>query len=203
MDFRYQDDTHEYRLEGTLIPSLTQMLEADGLNAHLDAAPPDVVRAKAEWGTRLHLALQKVEYGFGVDKEFMQHCAGWIDICKRMGWGYPSNPIWKICELPVLAQIDGFVFGFTPDRVAPEAVVEIKGTYSPQVSHGIQVALQVIGMGYPRSTPRYVAYFDKAGLKRLHQCGPTVKRNNQEIDVYAEADRIIFEHALAWEGAPA
>lgn len=199
MGFVYKDDTHEYLLDGTHIPSLTQMLSADGLNAHLDAAPAGVVQAKAEWGTRLHLALQLAEYGYEFEAEFQPHAAAWLDVCRKMKWG--PLPIWKKCELPVLAQTEGFVWGFTPDRAAPDAVVEIKGTYSPQVSHGIQVALQVVGMGYPRSTPRYVAYFDKAGLKKLHLCGPTVKRNGQEIDVYAEVDRIIFEHALALEGA--
>lgn len=203
MDFTYKDDTHEYRVGDIVVPSLTRMLSADGLSAHLDMAPPAVLRAKADWGTALHLALQKVEYGYGVDKEFIPHCANWLDMSQKMGWGYPGNPIWKKCELPMLAQVEGFVFGFTPDRAAPEAVVEIKGTYSPHISHGIQTALQVIGMGYPRSTPRYIAYFDKAGMKRLHQCGPTVKRDGQELNVYDEADRIIFEHALAWEGKAA
>lgn len=202
MDFRYKDATHEYLLEGVRIPSLTQMLSADGLSAHLDAVPTAVVQAKAEWGTRLHLALQQAEYACDFEEEFAPHCAAWLDTCRRMGWRKAGVSIWKNCELPVLAQVEGFVFGFMPDRAAPEAIVEIKGTYSPQVSHGIQTALQVVGIGYPRSTPRYVVYFDKAGLKKLHLCGPTVKRNNQEIDVYAEADRIVFEHALAWEGIP-
>lgn len=199
MDFQYKDATHEYLVDGQHVPSLTQMLEADGLNGHLDSVPPAVLQAKAEWGTRLHLALQKAEYGCGVDDGFQVHCAAWLEVCRKMQWG--PLPVWKNCELPVLAQVEGFVFGFTPDRAAPEAIVEIKGTYSPQVSHGIQTALQVVGMGYPRSTPRYVVYFDKTGLKKLHQCGSTVKRDNREIDVYAEADRIIFEHALTWEGA--
>ncbi len=64
------------------------------------------------------------------------------------------------------------------------------------------MALQVIGMGYDRKTPRLVCYFDKAGLKRLVTCGPTIKRDGQEIDVFAEAERIILEHALYWEGKP-
>jgi len=203
MDFQYKDDVHEYRVNGILIPSLTGILAADGLDAHLENVPAATLRAKSEWGTRLHLALQQAEYACDFEEEFNPHCAAWLDTCRLVGWRQFGVSIWKNCELPVFANVDGFLFGFTPDRVAPEAVVEIKGTYSPQVSHGIQTALQVIGMGYPRSTPRYVAYFDKAGLKKLHRCGPTIKRNNQEIDVYAEADRIIFEHAFAWEGAVA
>lgn len=203
VDFTYQDDAHEYRLEGVLLPTLTGMIGADGLDDYLDFAPPLVVKAKAMWGNRLHLALAKAEYGFGVDPDFINHSAAWLDLSRKMGWGYPANPIWKKCEVPMLALVDGFAFGFTPDRAAPEAVVELKGTYSPHVSHAIQTALQVIGMGYPRSTPRYIAYFDKEGMKRLHQCGPMVKRDGKEIDVFDEAERIIFEHALPWEGKAA
>ena len=202
MSFVYSEERHEYTLDGRAVPSLTQMLEADGLNEHLGAVPAATLEAKRDWGSRLHLALQKAEYGFGVDEEFKQHCIGWLDLCRKMKWGDPStglHPIWENCELPALARYEGFVWGFTPDRASPQAVVEIKGTYSPQVSHGIQVALQVIGMGYPRTTPRFVCYFDKAGIKRLVQCGPTIKRNNVEIDVFAESERIVLEHALYWD----
>jgi len=198
VNLTYNELAHEYTADGRVIPSLTGMLAADGLTAHLDRVPAATLEAKRDFGTRLHLALQKVEYGYGVEEEFKQHCVDWLDVCRRMEWGCP-DPIWKNAELPAVAQYEGFVFGFTPDRAAPQAVVEIKGTYSPQVSHGIQVALQVIGMGYPRTTPRYVCYFDRTGLRRLVQCGPTVKRDNQQIDVFSEAERIVMEHALWWE----
>lgn len=199
VNFHYDDAAHLYTLDGKTIPSLTGMLDADGLSGHLDQVPAATLDAKRDWGKRLHLALQKVEYGFGVDEEFKQHCVDWLDLCRKMKWTVGGNPIWKNCELPALARYEGFIWGFTPDRAAPEAVVEIKGTYSPQVSHGIQVSLQVLGMGYARTTPRYVAYFDKAGLKRLVTCGPAVKRDNEQIEVFTEAERIVMEHALYWE----
>jgi hypothetical protein len=189
-------DQHIYRLDGVIIPSLTQMLYADGQSDHLRRIDPAVVKAKAEWGTALHLALQKMEYGYGVDPEYKQHSADWHDLLRKMKWGTPLGRPWKNCELPVLANVQGFVYGFTPDRAAPEAVIEIKGTADQNVSHHIQTALQVLGMGYPRSTPRYIAYFDKTGLKKLVTCGPTVKRDGEVLDVYAEADRILFERAL-------
>lgn len=196
--FKYIENTHGYFMDEIPVPSLTQMLGEDGLNGHLDSAPPGVVEAKATWGTGLHIALLKAEYGFGVEEAYKEHCVNWLEVCTKMKWGY-FPPIWKNAELPALCRFEGFVFGFTPDRAAPEAIVEIKGTYSPQVSHGIQTALQVIGMGYSRDTPRYVAYFDKKGLTKLHTCMPTIKRDGKAIDVYAEAERIIFEHALSWE----
>jgi hypothetical protein len=203
MKFEYREAEHLYLLDGDPIPSLTGMLGEDGCNAHLANALPSVVEAKAKWGTRLHLALQKVEYGYGVDSDFKQHCVDWLVVCERMKWGVKGEhlPIWKVCELPRLAEVSGFVFGFTVDRAAPQAVVELKGTYSPHYGHGIQTALQVIGMQYHRETPRYVCYFDKAGLKKLVTCRPTIVRDGQKLDVWSECDRIIFEHAKVLEAA--
>lgn len=201
MKLEYREAEHLYLLDGQAIPSLTQMLDADGCNGHLDGVPADVLNAKAEWGTRLHLALQKVEYGFGVDEEFKQHCVEWLEVCERMKWGKNHMPIWKCCELPTVGMVQGFAFGFTPDRAAPESVVEVKGTYAPHFGHGIQTALQVLGMGYSRETPRFVAYFDKEGFKKLITCGPTIKRDGQVLDVWSEAERILFEHAFALETA--
>ena len=60
--FTYDDARHEYTLDGQKIPSLTQMLDRDGWNAHLDQAPAGVVNAKAIWGTRLHCALLAAEH---------------------------------------------------------------------------------------------------------------------------------------------
>ena len=146
--FRYDDNTHTYTLDGKVIPSLTQMLSLDGWSDHLKAAPAAVVAAKAEWGTELHNALSYVEHGFDdlITPEYEPHCKAWMTACRRMGWINPL-PIWEKAELPALGRFQGIVWGFTPDRVSPKAVVEIKGTYSPHASHSIQTALQVIGMG--------------------------------------------------------
>lgn len=198
MTFSYQADQHLYLLDGEPIPSLTQMLDQDGCNEHLDNVPADVLDAKKEWGTQLHLALQRLEYGYGIMEGFQQHCVDWLEVCERMKWGGGRKqlPVWKNCELPTLANIEGMVFGFTPDRAAPEAVVELKGTYAPHYGHGIQTALQVMGMGYPRSTPRYIAYFDKDGLKKLITCGSQINRDGRVLSVWDEAERIVFERAF-------
>lgn len=201
MKLQYIEADHLYLMDGIAVPSLTGLLDADGCNEHLDLAPKAVVDAKAKWGTALHLALQKVEYGFGVDDGFKQHCIDWLETCERMKWGKNHFPIWKTCELPTLGVYQGLVFGFTPDRAAPEAVVEIKGTYSMHYGHGIQTALQVLGMGYDRKTPRYVAYFDKTGMKKLVTCGESIKRDGKVLNVWDEAERVLFEHAYVLEAA--
>jgi hypothetical protein len=174
------------------------MLAADGLCSYLDQVPRDTLDQKRVWGTNLHEALLFSEHGYDIQVEFKEHRFQWLKLCRQMKWG--PSPVWENAERPALAQYQGFVFGFIPDRAAPEAVVEIKGTANIHVSHEIQTALQVIGMGYPRTTPRYVCYFDKDGLKKLVTCGKMIIRDGQKLNVYVEANRIIFEHALEWNG---
>ena len=198
-NFRYVEEGHLYFLDEQQLPSLTGMLSADGCSEHLDRVPPAILKAKTEWGSRLHLALQMAEYGFGIDEEFKQHCVDWLDLCRKMKWVKDGHPIWTVCEIPKLARVSGFVWGYTPDRVHPQAVVEIKGTYDPHFGHGIQTALQVVGEGLPRDTKRAVVYFDKEGLKKMATCSDNIKRDGEILNVWDEAERIIFEHALPWE----
>ena len=200
-EVHYDDHEHTYTVEGVRVPSLTEMLAFDGLSDHLDKVPKAMLEAKKEWGTRLHLALTKAEYDFGVEEEFKNHCADWLDLVRKCKWGKPDrNPIWKLAELPALGQYEGLFWGFTPDRAAPEAVVEFKGTYSQNISHNLQTAIQVIGMGYSRQTPRYVVYFDREGMKRtkgIILCGDTIDRDGRTLSVWDEAERIIFDWAVA------
>jgi len=199
--FRYDDALHVYVVGDEIVPSVTQMLAQDGLSEHLEAVPRATLEAKREWGTRLHQALLKVEYDFGIEDEFKQHSIAWLDFVRKMKWGKPDrNPIWKNAELPALGHYEGLYFGFTPDRAAPEAIVEFKGTYSQHISHNLQTAIQVIGMGYSRQTPRYVVYFDREGMKRtkgIILCGDTIERDGRTVSVWDEAERIIFDFAVA------
>jgi hypothetical protein len=195
MSNRFDPVEHAYYMDEVQVPSLTQMLQADGWSRHLDSAPRDVVRAKGEWGSSLHVMLQASEYAFcAAMTDFEPHIRDWKTLCRRMGWG--PHPVWKNAELPVYVNQDGMKWAFTPDRAAPEAVVEIKGTYAPHPSHHLQTSLQVLGMGYPESTPRYIAYFDKSGLKRLVPCERTINHNGSTLDVFDESRRILFDHAL-------
>jgi hypothetical protein len=199
--FSYSEQQHEYRLDGQKIPSLTGMLSSDGWSNYLRDVPADVLDAKRDWGTGLHQALLQAEYGYDYDPAYQPHAWEWLRVCRRMGWVQKGHPIWENAERPTYYCRDGFAFGFTPDRASPQAVAEIKGTYSPHPGHNLQTALQCLGLGYPRDTPRFTAYFDRKGLRKLIPCDQTINRDGQTLNVGSEAERLIYEYALALEAA--
>jgi len=195
MTFSFDEHSHVYRLNGQVLPTLTGMLTADGWNGYLRDVPAEVLSAKCKFGTALHQALLHAEYGYEYDAAFQPHAFEWLKICRRMDWVRQGHPIWANSEMPMAANVGGLVFGMTPDRAHPDVVVELKATYAPHESHNLQTAMQVMGMGYQFSD-RYVAYFDRKGFRKLIPCGPYVTRDGRKLDVYTEAERIIYEHAL-------
>lgn len=201
MSFSFDEQKHLYSLDGQALPSLTQMLAADGWSAYIRDVPVEVLNAKRDFGTALHQALLWAEYGYDYDAAFQPHAFEWLKICRRMNWIRQGHAIWKNAEMPMVAHVEGLCFGMTPDRAHPEAVVELKATYSPHESHNVQTAMQVLGMGYDRKTPRFVAYFDKRGFRKLIPCSSKVTRDGRTLDVWIEAERLIFEYALALEVA--
>lgn len=189
-DCIYNDELHLYTVGGEPIPSLTGMISADGQCDDLKAVPPNVLAAKAQYGSDLHKALELTDSGWDADAKWVHHIDGWLNLSARMKWGK-----WEIIEKPCFAFFNGFAYGFTPDRSTwGKAVVELKTSYSKHAWHGIQTALQVIGLAYSRKTPRYVVYFDKTGLRHMTTCD-----NAGDFD---EAERIIFEQAKPIDELP-
>ena len=64
----FNEKKHEYRLDGNVIPSVTQLLKKHGLAADYSFIPEAVLSAKAERGTLIHQEIQdfieKNEVGF-------------------------------------------------------------------------------------------------------------------------------------------
>ena len=64
----FDEEKHEYRLDGNVIPSVTQLLKKHGLVADYSMVPESILSAKAERGTLIHKEIQdyieKNEVGF-------------------------------------------------------------------------------------------------------------------------------------------
>jgi hypothetical protein len=132
--------THQYFLDGVLIPSVTQILEDVGLTDY-SSVPADVLAAAQERGGRVHEITRLYDLG-DLDESNLN------DITK----GYLSQWVqfrkaWKIDkfifrERPIHSQL--YRYGVTPDCVADDkwnTVVEIK-TGAPVRAVGPQTAAQ-------------------------------------------------------------
>jgi hypothetical protein len=64
----FNEERHEYKLDGKIIPSVTQLLSKHGLTADYSMVPESILSAKAERGTLIHKEIQdyieKNEVGF-------------------------------------------------------------------------------------------------------------------------------------------
>jgi len=65
MKLTFEEENHIYRLDGEIIPSVTQVISP--LN-NFDSIPVDVLNAKARWGKSLHRMIELFSYGSLVEK---------------------------------------------------------------------------------------------------------------------------------------
>lgn len=188
--FHYDDERHLYTVDGIPIPSLTQMLQADGLvdYSHVDAG---MLEHKRDLGSRVHARTWEADCGMDVEAapdDESPYLDAWRKAVRLAGWKWDSG------EMPSLGCVEGFLYGFTCDRIGRDRegnkiVVEIKTSYSPHGWHRTQTALQVLGLGI--EAKRFIVYLDKRGKSKIVPC-------TDEAD-YDEARRIVFEHALPEE----
>lgn len=54
----FDEDKHEYTIEGRIIPSVTQILNATKFKGKLDGIPEEVLKQAADRGTRVHRAIE-------------------------------------------------------------------------------------------------------------------------------------------------
>lgn len=75
----FNEERHEYKLDGKIIPSVTQLLSKHGLTADYSMVPESILSAKAERGTLIHKEIQ--DYIEKNEVGFTQECtlfADWI-----------------------------------------------------------------------------------------------------------------------------
>ena len=75
----FNEERHEYKLDGKIIPSVTQLLKKHGLVADYSMVPEAILSAKAERGTLIHKEIQ--DYIEKREMGFTQECtlfADWI-----------------------------------------------------------------------------------------------------------------------------
>lgn len=166
----YNDELHEYRVEGKIVPSVTQIISAAGLidNSFFTEA----ARAR---GTYIHTAILYYLQDDLVEDSIPDEYKGYMNAFKQFMVDTLCKPLINMCEVPVFNEL----FAGTPDIICTlkgwESIVDVKtGAESPIT--GIQTA------AYERlldkSLKRYGLYLKNTGKYKLV---PYTDRNDINI----------------------
>lgn len=161
VDFRSHNEAgeeiHEYRLDGMVIPSVSDILSGTGISDY-DGVPKRYMENAKERGITVDSACQlydednRVELGnvmlwqedrldSFLDPETLSYLLGWVKF--RADYGFVPELIAK----PMSHCIAGMNYGMTPDRVGRAEkmgskllVIDIKATAEVMLSHKVQLA---------------------------------------------------------------
>lgn len=128
-----RDDSHIYRLNGEVLPSITQVLKDVGI-VDYSFLPDDQREAALAKGRLIHLQTELDDRGL-LDESIadMGYVDGWREF--REKWGF--TPVAR----EVMAYHPVFLYAGTPDVVSLDEVIEIK-TGKPQSWVKYQLAAQ-------------------------------------------------------------
>lgn len=128
-----RDENHIYRLNGEVLPSITQVLSDVGI-VDYNAIPQDQREAAMAKGRLIHLQTELDDKGL-LDESIadMGYIDGWRAF--REAWGFVPVHREQMLYHPV------FLYAGTPDAVSEDEVVEIK-TGTPQSWVRYQLAAQ-------------------------------------------------------------
>ena len=158
----FDEARHEYRVNGRVTPSVTQVLKAVGLLADYDNLDPFY----AERGHAVHAACEFDDKGTldeeSVDEEVAGFLAAWRALKKESGL--------VVVEIETVVTGPGYA-----GRV--DRVVEIKGrrgvldikTGQPAAWHQLQTAAYAMALFRESSCPRWAAYLKQDGTFRIDE----------------------------------
>lgn len=183
-NFTFDPETHEYREDGVLIRSVTQILQGVGIISYL-GIDPAVLDHKKQIGKAVHLACEY--YDKGILESVPGLYAGYVEAYKRFRDEVPCD--WSMIEQPMVANVDTMPYGMTLDRAGlirgKISVGELKATAQEERSWPIQLAAYVLGIS-KEVLPRYAIWLKPDGKYRL-------------IEYKDKRDFQIFRQALSIE----
>lgn len=144
----FDEETHTYRFEGVVVPSVTQILKP---LSNFDAVPREVLSAASSFGTAVHKACELQDFGqldiSTVDDALLPYLEAWMRFCRdykcmwEMVEGIVYNP-----SLRYAGTLDRF--GIVAGR---STVVDIKSSAELYPSVGPQLAAYKNAL--PKSNP--------------------------------------------------
>jgi hypothetical protein len=145
--FEFIPETHTYLLDGRVIPSVTQCLDACGI-VDYSHVPQPILDHKAEVGTAAHAACWYHDEGDlnieTIDPEISGYLVGWQKFRNETGF----TP--RLIERRGIHATNGMQYGYTLDREGElygrDTLIEIKCTASVEPSWGPQTAAYEIAL---------------------------------------------------------
>lgn len=196
MTLTFAEETHEYRLDGELIPSVTELL-APLTAKQYNAIPPDVLRTAAERGTDVHAACEAIDYGLEPDTIYPD-VFGFIAAYEQ--FLYDHDVEWYGIEEMGACVSERINFAGTIDRwgmVDGElAIVDIKTTAQPSIEQKCAVCLQTLLYSFIIEDKhdlvvgkRYALYLKKDGDYTLLDCNAFEQK--EQLTAFTLANRLM------------
>ena len=176
--FEFNEEKHEYRLDGVRLPSVTEILSP--LQAESFAAiNPYVLQAAADRGTAVHEITEAMDYDLDYEELLAPDLVPYADAYEEFLTDFDVE--WHGVEMPVhfFEQYAGTVdrFGYVD---GDPAVLDIKTVQSPTVEQKVSVSCQLyaydraIKACFPefqnKHMAHYALYLKKDGRYQLIDC---------------------------------
>lgn len=150
MSLTFNKENHEYRIDGVVIPSVTQVIEAVGLS-NFGGVNNELLERAAAFGDAVHAAINYKCKGTldedSIDPALIPYLQGWENFVEDYGYVRHETEYCGHSEL--------YRFGFTIDQMGVfngkaihmgKVLVDIK-TGHPYPAHKYQMAGYVLGAG--------------------------------------------------------
>ena len=196
MTITFNEELHEYRLDGERVPSVTELIRPL-TTAQYNAINPEVLRIAAERGTEVHEACEAIDYGLEPEDP-APDTWGFIEAYNQFLYDHAVE-YYGIEEMGACRDFP-IDYAGTVDRwglVDGElAVVDIKTIASPSIEQKLSVTLQtelyawIIDAKHGFEPPRkYALYLKKDGDYTLFDCNAFAEAEG--VQVYNEIQRLM------------
>lgn len=169
MTLEFNPELHQYKADGLVIPSVTQVLKAVGL-VNFDFVPADVLQAAADKGTKVHQTTELFDKGVLDEERLHPILQNYLNSWKKFRTELQFDPI----EIESLKVHELYRYAGTLDRVGTinknkKVLIDIK-TGVKDKSHSVQTAAYKLLYDQKLSPKekikeRFIVYLSEDGYK--------------------------------------
>lgn len=145
MNLTFNEENHEYRIDGVVVPSVSELLSPLTAEGY-DRIAPETLRIAAERGTEVHEACEALDYGLDPDDDLSPDVFGYLDAytqfltdCEVEWLGIEDMGCCTAYPVDYAGTVDRW--GYVNDQLC---VVDIKTYASPSIEQKCAVAIQTI-----------------------------------------------------------